>query len=194
MSNYSIILASGSPYRRALLERLGLPFSTWAPDVDEHAPADESPHATVVRLARAKAQAARARWPQALIIGSDQVADLGGDAINKPGSREAAREQLKRLSGRTVLFHTGLCLYNAAAERHHERVVTTTVVYRKLAAIEIDRYLEREPAFDCAGSAKIEGLGVSLVERVAGEDPTALVGLPLIALSEMLRAEGVMIP
>lgn len=194
MSSYSIILASASPYRRALLERLGLPFTAWAPDIDEDAPAGESPHATVVRLARAKAQAASARWPRSLIIGSDQVADLDGAAINKPGSPQAAREQLMRLSGRTVLFHTGLCLCNAAAGRLQERVVTTPVVYRALAADEIGRYLEREPAFDCAGSAKIEGLGVSLVERVGGEDPTALVGLPLIALCEMLRAEGVTIP
>ena len=177
-----------------MLERLGIAFTAWAPDIDEHALPAESPHATVIRLARAKAQAASSRWPRALIIGSDQVADLDGSAINKPGSREAARDQLRRLSGCTVLFHTGLCLYNAATGSCHQTVVTTPVTYRPLASEEIDRYLDREPAFDCAGSAKIEGLGVALVERVGGEDPTALVGLPLISLCAMLRAEGIVLP
>ncbi len=194
MTNYSIILASGSPYRRTLLGRLGLAFTSWAPDIDEHALPGEKPQATASRLARAKADAARPRFPQALIIGSDQVADLDGEAIGKPGSREAARAQLRRLSGRRVLFHTALCLLHAGSARIHERVVTTPVVYRALGDADIDRYLERENALDCAGSARIEGLGVALVARVGGDDPTALVGLPLIALGEMLRAEGIAVP
>jgi septum formation protein len=191
--NY-IVLASGSPYRRALLERFGLAFTAWSPDIDEHALAGEKPQATAVRLARAKAEAARSRFPRALIIGSDQIADLDGEAIGKPGSRDAARSQLRRLSGKTVLFHTALCLLEAASARRHERVVTTPVVYRALADRDIDRYLARENALDCAGSAKIEGLGVALVARVGGDDPTALVGLPLIALGELLRAEGIAVP
>lgn len=194
MPRYSITLASGSPYRRALLARFGLAFTTWAPEIDEHALPGEKPQATAARLARAKAEAARPRFPESLIIGSDQVADLDGEAIGKPGSREAARGQLRRLSGKTVLFHTALCLLHAGSARIHERVVTTPVVYRALRDADIDRYLEREDALDCAGSAKIEGLGVALVARVGGDDPTALVGLPLIALAEMLRAEGIAIP
>ena len=169
-------------------------FTSWAPDVDEDALDGETPHATAARLARAKAQAARSRWPEALIIGSDQVADLDGAAIGKPGSRAGAREQLRRLSGRTVQFHTALCLLNAASGRVQERVISTSVVYRTLSDAEIERYLEREGALDCAGSAKIEGLGVALVAKVGGDDPTALVGLPLIALAQMLRAEGVEVP
>ena len=194
MTGHSIILASGSRYRRALLERLGLAFTAWAPDVDEGALDAESPQATAARLARVKADAARARWPAALIIGCDQVADVDGEAIGKPGSRERAREQLRRLSARTVQFHTALCLLNAASDRRQERVVTTPVVYRALTDADIDRYLDRESALDCAGSAKIEGLGVALVARVGGDDPTALVGLPLSALAQMLRAEGIALP
>ena len=194
MANYSIILASGSPYRRALLERLGVAFTAWSPDVDENALDGEKPHATAARLARVKAEAARARWPAGLIIGADQVADLDGAAIGKPGSRAGAREQLRRLSGRTVRFHSALCLLNAANGRLQERLVSTPVVYRELGDAEIERYLEREDALDCAGSAKIEGLGVTLVARVGGDDPTALVGLPLIALTHMLRSEGIDIP
>ena len=194
MTNDSIILASSSPYRRTLLARFGLAFTTWIPDIDEHALPGEKPQAIAARLARAKAEAARTQFPGALIIGSDQVADLDGEAIGKPGSRAGARRQLQRLSGKTVLFHTALCLVHAASARIHERVVTTPVVYRALRDADIDRYLEREDALDCAGSAKIEGLGVALVARVGGDDPTALVGLPLIALAEMLRAEGIAIP
>ncbi|HEY2627477.1 MAG TPA: Maf family nucleotide pyrophosphatase [Usitatibacter sp.] len=187
-------MASGSRYRRELLERLGLPFETWSPDVDEQALPGESPRQTAERLARSKANAGALRWPQALIIGSDQVADLLGEAVGKPGTLDNAKAQLRRLSGREVLFHTGLCLLDAATGRAQVRVVTTDVVFRTLTNAEIDAYLAREPAIDCAGSAKSEGLGIALLDRLGGEDPTALVGLPLIALSQMLRAEGVAVP
>lgn len=188
------MLASGSRYRRELLERLGLPFETWSPDVDEAPLAAEPPRETAVRLARAKAQAGSRRHPSAWIIGSDQVADLDGRPIGKPGGLDAARRQLRDVSGHTVLFHTALCFWNARLERRHERLVTTDVAFRRLTDAEIDRYLAREPAFDCAGSAKSEGLGIALLSRLGGEDPTALVGLPLIALSAMLRAEGFDVP
>ena len=190
----NIILASGSRYRRDLLKRLGLPFKSWAPDLDESAPPSEPPSVTAVRLARAKAEAGGKQFPRAWIIGSDQVADLDGRPIGKPGDAENARQQLRQLSGHTVLFHTALCVWNARLERRHERLVTTDVVFRRLTDSEIESYLRREPAFDCAGSAKSEGLGISLLSRLGGDDPTALVGLPLIALSAMLRAEGFDIP
>jgi septum formation protein len=162
--------------------------------VDERALAGEAPLQTAQRLARSKAIAAAPRWPQALIIGSDQVADLAGEAIGKPGTLENARAQLRRLRGREVLFHTGLCLLDASTGRMQERVVTTDVVFRALSDAEIDAYLDREPAFDCAGSAKSEGLGIALLDRLGGDDPTALVGLPLIALSQMLRDAGIAVP
>jgi septum formation protein len=189
-----IVLASSSRHRKALLERLGLPFETWSPDIDEKALAGELPRDTAVRLARAKAEAGGKHFAQAWIIGSDQVADLDGKAIGKPGGLDAARRQLRELSGHKVLFHTALCLWNARLERSHERLVTTDVSFRRLTRAEIDRYLAREDALDCAGSARSEGLGVSLLSRLGGEDPTALVGLPLIALSAMLRAEGFDVP
>jgi septum formation protein len=192
--NRSLVLASSSPYRRELLSRLGLPFESWSPDLDEAALAGEAPAATAVRLARAKARAGEARWPQAWIIGSDQVADVDGEAVSKPGTLENARRQLRTLSGRTVRFHTAVCLANGASGRAHERLVTTEVAFRALSDAEIDRYLAREPAIDCAGSAKSEGLGISLLARLGGDDPTALVGLPLIALCALLRAEGFEVP
>jgi septum formation protein len=194
LSNDSLILASGSRYRRELLERLGIPFRAWSPDVDERPHAAEPPRETATRLARAKAEAAGARYPQAWVIGSDQVADLDGDPIGKPGTVANARAQLRRLSGHSVLFHTALCVFHARLERRHERLVTTEVAFRRLTDAEIDRYLEREQALDCAGSAKSEGLGISLLSRLGGDDPTALVGLPLIALAAILRAEGFDVP
>lgn len=194
MTEISIILASGSRYRRELLQRFGLPFDSWSPDVDEGALPGERPADTARRLARAKALAAAARHPRSLIIGCDQVAEVDGEPIGKPRTLEAARAQLARLSGREALFHTGLCLLDASSGREHVRVVTTDVAFRSLTSAEIDRYLAREPALDCAGSAKSEGLGIALLSRLGGEDPTALVGLPLIALAGMLRAEGVALP
>jgi septum formation protein len=194
LASQSIVLASGSKYRRTLLKRLGLPFKVWAPGVDESALAGELPRQTAVRLARAKAEAGGRKFSTSWIIGSDQVADLDGRHIGKPGSVDAAREQLRDLSGHTVLFHTALCVWNARLERRHERLVTTDVAFRRLTDAEIERYLAREEATDVAGSAKSEGLGVSLLSRLGGDDPTALVGLPLIALAAMLRAEGFDVP
>ena len=176
------------------MKRLGLPFKSWSPNVDESPRPSEPPRDTAVRLARAKAEAGGKRFPQAWIIGSDQVADLDGKPIGKPGTLDTARDQLRQLSGHTVLFHTALCVWNARLERRHERLITTQVAFRRLTDVEIDRYLEREPALDCAGSAKSEGLGISLLSRLGGDDPTALVGLPLIALCAMLRAEGFDVP
>jgi septum formation protein len=190
----SIILASASRYRRELLERLGVPFRAWPPDVDERPHAAEPPRETATRLARAKAEAAGERYPQAWIIGSDQVAELDGEPIGKPGTVDNARAQLRRLSGHSVLFHTALCVSHARLERRHERLVTTEVAFRRLTDAEIERYLAREHALDCAGSAKSEGLGISLLARLGGDDPTALVGLPLIALAAILRAEGFDVP
>lgn len=194
MENNSIILASSSPYRRELLERLRLPFEAWSPEVDETALPSEPPRQTAVRLARLKAEAGGKRFPQAWIIGSDQVADLDGLAIGKPGTLERAQQQLRDVSGHSVLFHTALCVWNAREGRRHERLVSTDVAFRRLTDAEIARYLEREPALDVAGSAKSEGLGVSLLSRLGGDDPTALVGLPLIALASILRAEGFDVP
>jgi len=171
-----------------------LPFKSWSPDLDEAPRVAEPPRETAVRLARAKAEAGGKRFARAWVIGSDQVADLDGRAIGKPGTLENARVQLRELSGHTVLFHTALCVLNARLERRHERLVTTQVAFRRLTDAEIDRYREREPAFDCAGSAKSEGLGIALLARLGGDDPTALVGLPLIALAEMLRTEGIEVP
>lgn len=194
MNNASIVLASGSKYRKALLKRLGIPFKVWRPDLDESARRGELPRDTAVRLAREKAEAGGRQFTSSWIIGSDQVADLDGRPIGKPGNLDNARRQLRELSGHTVLFHTALSVWNARVERRHERLVTTDVAFRRLSDVEIDRYLEAEGAFDVAGSAKSEGLGISLLSRIGGDDPTALIGLPLIALSAMLRAEGFDVP
>ena len=194
MTDISIILASGSLYRRELLGRLGIAFEAWSPDIDERAVPGEAPRQTAERLARSKARAAASRHPHSLIIGCDQVAEVQGAALGKPGTLDNARAQLARLSGREALFHTGLALLDAASCREQSRVVTTDVAFRRLEPAEIDRYLAREPALDCAGSAKSEGLGIALLSRLGGGDPTALIGLPLIALSEMLRAEGLKVP
>jgi septum formation protein len=190
----NILLASSSRYRRELLARLGIPFETWSPEIDEGALAREYPRDTAIRLAHAKATAALAHRPGAIVIGSDQVAEVDGEAIGKPGTLDNARGQLRRLSGREVAFHTALCVMNGASGSRHDRLVTTDVAFRELSDGDIERYLAREPAIDCAGSAKSEGLGIALLSRLAGDDPTALVGLPLIALAEILRREGIEIP
>jgi septum formation protein len=186
-------LASGSAYRRTLLERLGLPFETWSPDVDERPAPGEAPRDTAVRLARSKARAAAERFPGACIVGSDQVADHAGRPVGKPGSLEAARSQLREMRGQLVVFHTALCVISPNGHLR-EDLVPTEVVFRNLTDDEIERYLAREPAFDCAGSAKSEGLGIALLDRVSGDDPTALIGLPLVALASMLREEGFQAP
>lgn len=192
MKDFFLVLASGSRYRAELLGRLGIPFEAWSPSIDESALDGEPCARTADRLARAKARAALERYPQAWVIGSDQVAELDGRPIGKPGNRDNARRQLRAMSGRTVVFHTALCLL--AHGRAREALVPTEVSFRELAEGEIDRYVELEPAYDCAGSAKSEALGISLIAAIRGDDPTALVGLPLIALSAMLRAEGAQVP
>lgn len=184
-----IILASTSPYRAELLRRLRLPFEASRPDTDESPLPDERPAATALRLSIAKATSLASRFPGALIIGSDQVADLDGAAIGKPGTPERAREQLRAMRGRSLVFHSGIALMNGATGAIQSRVVPTTVRFRQYADHEIERYLELEPALDCAGSAKSEGLGIALIASMDSVDPTALVGLPLIALAEMLRNE-----
>jgi septum formation protein len=192
LNDIFLILASGSRYRAELLARLGVAFEAWSPDIDETVLPGESPAWTARRLARAKAEAALAHFPGRWIVGSDQVAELDGRPIGKPGDAERARRQLREMRGRTVVFHTALCLL--ANGRVHEETVPTEVAFRTLTDDEIERYIAREPAFDCAGSAKSEGLGIALLERLHGDDPTALVGLPLIALARMLRSEGAAAP
>lgn len=186
-----IVLASTSRYRRELLERLRLPFEVLAPGVDEVPLANEKPRATAIRLAQAKALAVRARSEGALVIGSDQVAELDGTALGKPLSRERALEQLERMQGRAVVFHTALALAGPGIDDLQVDSVPTTVHFRRLTSDQLSRYLEADQPFDCAGSAKIESLGIALVERVESSDPTALIGLPLIRLTSMLIAAGV---
>jgi septum formation protein len=187
-----LVLASGSRYRAEVLGRLRLDFTVVIPNVDEAPTPGETPQQTAARLARVKAEAVGSYQPDAWIIGSDQVADLNGSPINKPGNREAAETQLAQLSGQRVAFHTGICLL--ANGRVHEQVVTTEVIYRPLNATTIKRYLDLEPAFDCAGSAKSEGLGITLLSSMATPDPTALIGLPLIALTDLLAEAGWSLP
>jgi len=189
-----ICLASTSSYRRELLARLHLAFECLDPDIDEAAVTAASPALLAAELARRKAAAGAARRPEALVIGADQVAVCGGRVLGKPGGAAAARAQLRHCAGREVLFHSAVALLNAPAGRWRERTVDTRVRFRPLAEAEIEGYLSLEPAFDCAGSAKIEALGIALLESVQGPDPTAIVGLPLIALAAMLRAEGLAIP
>ena len=194
ISKRKIILASTSPYRADALRRLRLAFDISPSGVDESALAGERPEQLAIRLSVAKAKAVASRHPDALIIGSDQVADLEGEAIGKPGHRAGAISQLQKLSGRTLVFHSGLALLDAGTSRVESLSVPTTVIFRTLTLAEIESYVDREPAFDCAGSAKSEGLGIALLEAMRGDDPTALIGLPLIALSRMLRAAGVQLP
>ena len=190
----TLVLASSSPYRRDLLARLRLPFEVAVPDVDETPLAQEMPQATALRLAQLKARAVAAQFPDALIIGSDQVALLGEQQIGKPHTHENAKKQLQAASGRSMVFHTALCLYNSSTGNMQARVVPITIQFRQLTDAVIERYLHAEQPYNCAGSAKSEGLGVALIERFEGEDPNALVGLPLIALVDMLQQEGVAVP
>ena len=190
----TLILASTSPYRRALLERLALPFEAVAPRVDETRERDEPPADMVARLAAAKAAEVARRFPEAVVIGSDQCAALGTDVLGKPGSHEKARVQLGRLAGRQVIFHTGLCVIDGASGREWRDVVPFTVHMRELAPDEIERYLRADRPYDCAGSFKSEGLGIALFRAMEGEDPTALIGLPLIRLCTRLRAAGFSVP
>lgn len=185
------MLASTSPYRRDLLARLRLPFEVRAPAVNEAALPGEAARETALRLAQAKARAVAPGCPAALIIGCDQVAELDGVSLGKPGSHANAVAQLKAMRGRSVLFHTALTLFNARTGALQTAEVPTTVRFRHYGDAEIERYLEVERPYDCAGSARIEGLGIVLVESVHSTDPTALIGLPLMQLAAMLRNEGV---
>ncbi len=189
-----LVLASSSPFRRQLLERLAIPFQTAAPDVDERPLPGETAEDLVRRLARAKAAAIAARRPEALVIGSDQVAVIDGEIIGKPGDHAAATRQLERAAGKTVRFLTGLCLIHAPSGRTQLEVVPFAVEFRALSAQQIENYLRREQPYDCAGSFRSEGLGIALFERLIGDDPTALIGLPLIRLVRMLEQEGLRIP
>jgi len=189
-----LILASTSRYRRELLTRLRLPFEAVAPDVDETALPGEAPASTALRLAEVKARAVAGRYPDALIIGSDQVAAHGNERFGKPVRRDNAVAQLRQMRGKEVVFHTGLCLLDSASNRVQLSCVDTHVGFRDLSDAEIASYLDREDALNCAGSAKSEGLGISLLSYLRGDDPNALVGLPLIALCGMLRAEGLHLP
>lgn len=187
-----LLLASTSRYRRELLERLRLPFHVARPDVDEAVLPGETPPALARRLAEAKAAAIAAHHREAWVIGADQVAEVDGQAIGKPGNREAAIAQLNAMSGRAIRFHTAICLLREA--ELHVATDVTTVRFRALAAEEIERYVDLEQPFDCAGSFKSEGLGITLFEAIDSQDPTALVGLPLIALSRLLREAGFALP
>ncbi len=189
-----LILASTSPYRRALLERLRLPFTTRPPQVSEAHRKGELPADRAVRLALAKAQALAERYPHALVIGSDQVAAHGQDVLDKPGDALRCRAQLAAVSGASVRFHTGCALIGAAGTVRLMHLDTTTVVFRALGEAEISRYVEAETPFDCAGGFRAEGLGIGLFERIESTDPTALIGLPLIWLAGALRRAGYEVP
>lgn len=193
-SQSALLLASASAGRKALLQRLGLSFEVCPADIDEAALPGESPLQLVERLSRAKAQAVRASYPRHVIIASDQVAVFDGVATSKPGARERARQDLRRFAGGSVEFHTGL--YVAGPDGMPDEFVCdhTLVSFRPLSDAEIDRYLERDRPFDCAGAFRLEALGPSLFERVESTDPTALLGLPLISLSRLLRKAGIQLP
>jgi septum formation protein len=186
----TLILASTSRYRRELLQRLQLPFDVVAPAVDESPQPAETAAQLASRLALAKARAVAARHPDAVIIGSDQVAELDGEPIGKPGSHARAVAQLRRMSGRTVAFRTDVAVVVARSGHVGSASVPVTVRFRRLDDHEIERYLQLEQPFDCAGSAKCEGLGIALLEAIESDDPTALVGLPLIATARLLRSAG----
>ena len=188
-----LVLASTSPYRRELLNRLGLPFEVANPRADESPLPDETPENLALRLSEVKARAVALAYPDALIIGSDQVATVDGKIYGKPGTHERAVAQLRELSGKTVNFFTGLCLFDAKNGKAEVRGIPTLVKFRELSDAEIENYIKREPAYDCAGSAKSEGLGIALLASMQGDDPNALVGLPLIALCDMLRNKGVQV-
>ena len=187
-----LILASTSVYRRELLQRLGIPFGVQAPKIDETPLAEEDTLSLALRLAQAKALAISKMHPEAWVIGSDQVADLNGSALGKPGNFENAMAQLQKMRGATVKFHTALCLMRG--EESTTLCVPTEVQFRNLPDEVLESYLLTETPYDCAGSAKVEGLGISLIEKLHSDDPTALIGLPLIALSGLLRDAGFSIP
>ena len=189
-----LILGSTSRYRRELLTRLGLPFDAVAPNVDETPLPSEAPRALAQRLALAKARAVAARYPDAVVIGSDQVADLHGEPLGKPGTHERAVAQLQRMRGQTVVFQTALAVVCQADGFEQADLAAVEVRFRQLSDAEIERYLRAEQPYDCAGSAKSEGLGIALLDAIVSDDPTALIGLPLIRTARLLRAAGMTLP
>ena len=191
MTSSLLVLASSSAYRRELLSRLQLPFEVAVPDIDETPLAGETPSATALRLAREKAAAVAARMPGAIVIGSDQVATLDDEQIGKPGNHANALAQLQKMRGREVIFHTALCVWDGRDNTAQVEDIQTVVKFRDLPDAELDAYLRIEQPYDCAGSAKNEALGIAILERIDSSDPTALTGLPLIALTGMLRNLGV---
>lgn len=189
-----LVLGSTSPFRKTLLEKLGMPFETDSPDTDETRRPGESPDALVRRLAEDKARSVGSRHPQALVIGCDQVACVNGEIMGKPGDRERAVAQLLSASGKTVTFYSGLCLLNTANGRTQVAVEPFVVRFRDLDRGQIERYIDHEQPFHCAGSFKSEGFGITLFAALEGRDPNALVGLPLIKLIDMLAQEGIILP
>ena len=185
-----LVLASTSPFRRVILEKLDVAFETIAPDVDENIQLDEIPEQLVARLAEAKAKNVADQVSQALIIGADQVAVVDGQILGKPGNHDNAVKQLRRASGKRVSFLTGLCVFNTESRRVQLDVVPYNVIFRQLTDKQIENYLKKEQPYDCAGSFKSEGLGIALFERLEGDDPNTLIGLPLIRLIRMLESEG----
>lgn len=189
----TLILASSSKFRRELLHKLQIPFNSVSPKVDETALNNEKPHETALRLAQDKARKIGKKHPHALVIGCDQVATLDGEQLGKPLNHSNATKQLQKMRGREVTFHSALCLFNAETGNMQAEVVPYLVRFRQLTDEQIENYLNKEQPYHCAGSAKSEGLGVALIERMTGEDPNALIGLPLIKLVTMLQNEGVII-
>lgn len=193
-SSRTLILGSTSRYRRELLGRLRLPFDVAAPDVDETPHTGEAPRDLALRLALAKARAVAAQHPQAVVIGSDQVADLAGEPLGKPGDHERATVQLRRMRGQTVIFQTAVAVVCQASGFEQAELAEVRVRFRDLGDAEIERYLRAEEPYDCAGSAKSEGLGIALLDAIESDDPTALIGLPLIRTCRLLRAAGLVLP
>lgn len=190
----ALVLGSTSRYRRELLQRFGLPFDVVGPHVDETPQPNEAPAALAQRLALAKAQAVAVQRPEAIVIGSDQVADLHGQPLGKPGTHERAVAQLRQMSGQTVLFQTAVAVVCAATGLAACELAVVRVVFRDLTDAEIERYLRAEQPYDCAGSAKSEGLGITLLDHIDNDDPTALIGLPLIRTARLLRQAGLQLP
>lgn len=186
-----LILGSTSPFRHEILKKLNIPFETAAPDIDETANDNEEPQQWVLRLAEEKAKAVSTQFPQHLIIGSDQLAVVNNVVLGKPGDHDTAVHQLQQTSAQTVHFYTGLCLYNSQTDRIQSEVVPFDVVFKKLTNQQINHYLRTEKPYQCAGSFKSEGLGIALFERLVGDDPNTLIGLPLIRLINMLENEGI---
>ena len=189
-----LVLGSTSRYRRELLERLGLPFTVAAPHTDETPQPGETPRALALRLALAKARAVAQQHPDAVVIGSDQVADLAGQPLGKPGEHARAVQQLRQMRGQTVVFQTAVAVVCAATGFEQVDLAPVEVKFRDLSDAEIERYLRAEQPYDCAGSAKSEGLGIALLDAIHNDDPTALIGLPLIRTCRMLRAAGLVLP